>query len=688
MVAAEEMVGDALSISVCATEGGRKYMEDRVDLHRELNPDGSIAWTYLGVFDGHGGAEASAYARANLLRAITSQAEWEADEDGPILAAIRAGFLACHAGMRKVVHSWARTASGFPSTAGTTASVAFIRKGKLYTGHVGDSAIVLAHAPSTSAATPSVTAITADHKPESPEELKRIREAGGQVQSKSGVMRVVWRRPLRGHTGPVRRSTQQETIPFLAVARALGDLWSYNEDTQAFVVSPDPDVDVMELRQPSSLILGSDGLWNVVKPSTAAEIVSVAANPAHALVASALRGWGHLRADNISAIVATFGAELHSEPILSASAEDSLDLYSILETNPTAVARLFTDGSAQITASVTERLRYTGTMDPQLVHLLERPPRIGAFVGFSGPGFVDYEYGRHADSLPPPLPTPPPPLIDENRNEMDLGASFARGTLPALAHVNAKDTTVSHPSPGVRISRRPLAKTSPPSPKLPSPVKEDGDANANNQPETPTAEEETKTRAKYVCRKHGYTCEKVRRMNAEWERKRRAEEASEEEGPAPPQPSKKPRLETATPSVAASGRATRSGLPLSPIKSRLRPRGPATPKTVPKPSGPISSRLRGSGRSGSGEELSRSLPALRTRSRLSSASPKATAAKPQALPPLRRGKRSLAATEAKPATAAPKAKRRFWSSLISHLWPASAGNADDAPPPKPSLSGH
>ena len=30
-----------------------------------------------------------------------------------------------------------------PSTAGTTASVAFIRKGKLYTGHVGDSRIVL-----------------------------------------------------------------------------------------------------------------------------------------------------------------------------------------------------------------------------------------------------------------------------------------------------------------------------------------------------------------------------------------------------------------------------------------------------------------------------------------------------------------------------------------------------------------
>jgi len=34
---------------------------------------------------------------------------------------------------------------GFPCTAGTTATVAFIRNGKLYTGHVGDSSIILAN---------------------------------------------------------------------------------------------------------------------------------------------------------------------------------------------------------------------------------------------------------------------------------------------------------------------------------------------------------------------------------------------------------------------------------------------------------------------------------------------------------------------------------------------------------------
>lgn len=40
---------------------------------------------------------------------------------------------------------WPKTVTGLPSTAGTTASVAFIRRGKIYVGHVGDSAIVLGY---------------------------------------------------------------------------------------------------------------------------------------------------------------------------------------------------------------------------------------------------------------------------------------------------------------------------------------------------------------------------------------------------------------------------------------------------------------------------------------------------------------------------------------------------------------
>lgn len=39
--------------------------------------------------------------------------------------------------------SWPCTATGLPSTAGTTASVVFIKGNKLYIGHVGDSGIAI-----------------------------------------------------------------------------------------------------------------------------------------------------------------------------------------------------------------------------------------------------------------------------------------------------------------------------------------------------------------------------------------------------------------------------------------------------------------------------------------------------------------------------------------------------------------
>lgn len=87
-----------------------------------------------------------------------------------------------------MIDKWPRNASGFPSTAGTTASIAFIRKGKIYLGHVGDSGIILGYQVE---GDPQWHAevLTKDHKPESGPEMTRIREAGGKVISL--VTRVV-----------------------------------------------------------------------------------------------------------------------------------------------------------------------------------------------------------------------------------------------------------------------------------------------------------------------------------------------------------------------------------------------------------------------------------------------------------------------------------------------------------------
>ncbi|XP_032667479.1 uncharacterized protein LOC116842401 isoform X2 [Odontomachus brunneus] len=160
--------------------------------------------------------------------------------------------------------------------------------------------------------------------------MTRIQDAGGKVISKSGVPRVVWNRPRIGHKGPVRRSTHMDEIPFLAVARSLGDLWSYNSELNTFVVSPEPDVKVIpvDVKSHRCLIFGTDGLWNMLSPQAAVAIVQATdrhnekhliasqqtgngqpdmqmwINPSKSLVDRALEKWSstRLRADNTSVV--------------------------------------------------------------------------------------------------------------------------------------------------------------------------------------------------------------------------------------------------------------------------------------------------------------------------------------------------------------------------------------------------
>lgn len=318
-----------LRVTGHCSQGARKYMEDMFSVaYQQTEDEKDLEYAFFGIFDGHGGQQAATFAKEHLLDNIVNQKSFWSDKDAEVLRAIREGFLQTHLAMWRQLEHWPRTSVGFPSTSGTTASIAFIRRGKIYIGHVGDSSIVLGYQEGDGQW--KGIPLTRDHKPESKEETLRIKQAGGKVVKKSGVPRVVWNRPRLGHRGPVRRSTPIDEIPFLAVARSLGDLWSYNPALDVFVVSPEPDVTVhtIDINQHRCLIFGTDGLWNVMSPNSAVGVVQAAetrneqhllqqgstsnnggiphvwVNPSKSLVDRALEEWRslQLQADNTSVV--------------------------------------------------------------------------------------------------------------------------------------------------------------------------------------------------------------------------------------------------------------------------------------------------------------------------------------------------------------------------------------------------
>jgi protein phosphatase 1D len=158
-------IGVNLRVTGHSHQGGRKYMEDIFSVAYQSSADEKdLEYAFFGIFDGHGGREAAQFAKEHLMDFIVKQKNFWSERDEDVLRAITDGFLATHNAMWSVVgrcpsppftsvpvlivsvfvaETWPRTSSGLPSTSGTTASVAFIRRGRIYVGHVGDSGIVL-----------------------------------------------------------------------------------------------------------------------------------------------------------------------------------------------------------------------------------------------------------------------------------------------------------------------------------------------------------------------------------------------------------------------------------------------------------------------------------------------------------------------------------------------------------------
>lgn len=250
--------------SVC---GRRRDMEDAVSIHPSFcrsneKKEQSGGFHFYGVFDGHGCSHVAMKCKERMHSIIKEEIESREEVEWTDSLTQSFSKMDKEAGERVTNASTspataaANAVSGSPSlcrcelqtpqcdAVGSTAVVAVVTPEKIVVSNCGDSRAVLCR---NGVAIP----LSSDHKPDRPDELTRIEEAGGRV--------IYW--------------DGARVLGMLAMSRAIGDNY-----LKPYVI-PDPEVTVTDRSSDDEcLILASDGLWDVVSNETAASVARMCLN--------------------------------------------------------------------------------------------------------------------------------------------------------------------------------------------------------------------------------------------------------------------------------------------------------------------------------------------------------------------------------------------------------------------------
>ncbi|XP_042379531.1 probable protein phosphatase 2C 2 [Zingiber officinale] len=269
-----------------ANVGPRRYMEDEYIRIDDLSENlGSMLRcptpsAFYGIFDGHGGPDASAYIKRHAIRILFEDAGFphadEPDEDfmKSVENSIKSAFQLADLALADECT--------ISSSSGTTALIALVFGRLLMVANAGDCRAVLCRKG-------EAVEMSQDHRPTNAVERQRIEASGGYIDG--------------GYLNGV-----------LSLTRALGD-WDIKEPRG----SPSPLIAEPEFRHAllseddEFLIIGCDGIWDVMSNQHAVNIVSKGLrrhdNPelcARELVSEALR----LKTfDNLTVIVVCFSDE-------------------------------------------------------------------------------------------------------------------------------------------------------------------------------------------------------------------------------------------------------------------------------------------------------------------------------------------------------------------------------------------
>lgn len=281
----------ALRFSAATMRGWRLKNEDAFLAELDLGQYSSC----FAVFDGHGGGEVAHYAAKRLTQVMTAN---ERFLSGRLEVTLQETFLQLDEeltsaeGQKALLRYMDQLSPDAPlqvsnahSLAGSTACVAVIRGTQLVVASVGDSRAVLAVGG-------KAVELTVDHKPELPEEVRRIRKLGGRIED-------------------------GRVMGLLNLSRGLGDFeYKRNPDLAAEeqMVTAFPDVKSVVLSKNAQfLVLGTDGVWDMFSPQECVDFVCERLNKQalektlrelmDACVADNWRESGGIGCDNITCIL-------------------------------------------------------------------------------------------------------------------------------------------------------------------------------------------------------------------------------------------------------------------------------------------------------------------------------------------------------------------------------------------------
>jgi protein phosphatase len=143
--------------------------------------------------------------------------------------------------------------------ASSTGVVVFLWKNLLTVAHVGDSKACIARLDGNEV---HPEWLTVDHKPNMPNELRRIEASGGSLAWLHG------NKPYIRGGDFFKRQALGEHPKQLNYSRAFG-----GKDLKMFGLSAEPDISHFQVATEDRLVLiASDGLWDVLNPRVACEI--------------------------------------------------------------------------------------------------------------------------------------------------------------------------------------------------------------------------------------------------------------------------------------------------------------------------------------------------------------------------------------------------------------------------------